>query len=99
MPYIRGAHRLDRSVRNQDESENRALFDKNASYVIAYGELIVAGNMADYEPFEIELKYRSTSAVPSYMQITCTASKYGDYFVGGNGSTLWVDQFSFDWDY
>lgn len=78
---------------------NRALFDKNASYVIAYGELIYSGTMDDYKPFEIELTYRSTSRVPTYMQITCSASKYGDYFTGGSGATLWVDQFSFDWDY
>ena len=79
--------------------KNRSLFDKNASYIIAYGELIYSGTMDSYKPFEIELEYRSTDRVPSYVQITCTASKYGDYFTGGAGSTLWVDQFSFDYDY
>lgn len=79
--------------------KNRNLFDKNAGYIIAYGELVSGEVMDGYKPFEIELKYRDTSRVPSYLQITCTASKYGDYFTGGNGSKLWVDQFSFDWDY
>lgn len=78
---------------------NRQLFDKNASYVIGYGELQNTGTMNDYEPFEIEIKYRSTSIVPIYMVITCCASKYGDYFTGGNGSKLWVDQLSFSYDY
>ena len=77
----------------------RSLFDKNASYVIAYGELVFSGKMDSYQPFEIKLDYRDTSEVPTYMQITCTASKYGDYFTGGNGSLLYVDQFSFDYDY
>lgn len=77
----------------------RNLFDKNASYIIAYGELTYSGTQTSYQPFEIKLNYRSTSRVPSYLQITCTASKYGDYFTGGSGSILFVDQFSFDWDY
>jgi len=77
----------------------RQLFDKNADYIIAYGELVYSGKMSAYEPFEIKLNYRDTSRVPSYLQITCSASKYGDYFTGGNGSVLYVDQFSFDYDY
>lgn len=78
---------------------NRQLFDPNSSSVIAYGELTFSGKQDNYVPFEIELNYRSTARIPSYLQITCTASKYGDYFTGGNGSLLYVDQLSFDWDY
>ena len=76
----------------------RNLFDKNASYIIAYGEL-VCGSKTGWKPFTIELNYRDTSKVPTYLQITATGSKYGDYFVGGEGTMFWVDQFSFDWDY
>ena len=78
---------------------NRQLFDPNSSSVIAYGELTFSGKQDNYVPFEIELNYRATDRIPSYLQITCTASKYGDYFTGGNGSLLYVDQLSFDWDY
>lgn len=77
---------------------NRQLFDKNSPEIIAYGELVYSGNMTAYQPFEIKLEYRDTSRVPTYLQITCAASKYGDYFTGGNGSLLYVDQLSFDWD-
>lgn len=76
----------------------RNLFDKNASYVIAYGELI-QGSDCGWQEFEIELKYRSLFTRPSYIQITCAASKYGDYFTGGPGATLWVDQLSLSYDY
>lgn len=79
--------------------KNRQLFDKDADYVIGYGELIFGGTMESYQPFEIEIQYRSTSKVPSYLQITAAASKYGDYFTGGSGAVLYVDQFSFDYDY
>ncbi len=79
--------------------KNRQLFDSNSSSVIAYGELLYSGTMGDYQPFEIELKYRSTSRIPTYLQITAAASKYGDFFTGGSGAVLYVDQFSFDFDY
>ncbi len=79
--------------------KNRNLFNKDAAYVIAYGELNYSGTMNSFQPFEIKLDYKDTSRIPTYLQITCTASKYGDFFTGGNGAVLWVDQFSFDWDY
>ena len=78
---------------------NRQLFNKDASYIIGYGDLQFSGTMDDYQPFEIEIKYNSTSRVPSYVQITAAASKYGDFFTGGNGAVLYVDEFSFDYDY
>lgn len=78
---------------------NRQLFNKDADYVIAYGELLYSGTMDDYQPFEIELKYRDYFTKPTYIQITCAASKYGDYFTGGNGAVLYVDEFSLDYDY
>lgn len=78
---------------------NRQLFDKNLPSIIAYGELIYSGHMSEWKAFEIPLVYRSTSRVPTYMQITVSSSKYGDYFIGGTGSLLYVDQFSFDYDY
>ncbi len=78
---------------------NRQLFDKNASYVIAYGQLERGTSMEAYEEFEIELEYRSTSIIPSYIMITCASSKYGDYFTGSTSSLLYVDQLSLDYDY
>lgn len=78
---------------------NRQLFNKDADYIIAYGELLYSGTMDDYEPFEIELNYRDYFTSPTYLQITCAASKYGDYFTGANGAVLYVDEFSLDYDY
>ena len=78
---------------------NRQLFNKDADYIIAYGELIYSGTMDNYEPFEIKLEYRDYFTTPTYLQITCAASKYGDFFTGANGATLYVDEFSLDYDY
>lgn len=79
--------------------KNRQLFDSNSSSVIAYGELIRGSDTDGWEEFEIELKYRSTSRIPTYIQVTCAASKYGDFFTGGTGAVLYVDQFSLEYDY
>lgn len=78
---------------------NRQLFDKNSPEIIAYGELVRGSDTNGYQEFEIKLQYRSTSRVPSYIQITCAASKYGDFFTGGRGAVLYVDQLSLHYDY
>lgn len=78
--------------------KNQQLFDKNMASIIAYGELIYSGTMDNYEEFEIKLEYRDTSRIPTYLQITCATSKYGDYFTGGVGAILYIDQLSFGWD-
>lgn len=78
--------------------KNRQLFDKNSPSIIAYGEYQQGSSDSGWHEFEIVLDYRSTSRVPTYLQITCAASKYGDYFTGGTGAVLYVDQFSFVYD-
>ena len=35
---------------------------------------------------------------PTYIVISAAASRYGDYFTGGRGSTLYVDEFEFIYD-
>lgn len=78
---------------------SRQLFDSNASYVIAYGEIQSGESISEWTDFDIELEYRQTNSIPTYIIIVCTASKYADYFTGGEGSTLWIDDFSLGWDY
>ncbi|MDE6027855.1 MAG: PCMD domain-containing protein, partial [Muribaculaceae bacterium] len=78
--------------------KNRQLFDKDSPSIIAYGELLYSGTMEKYKEFEIKLNYRDTSRMPTYVQITCATSKYGDYFTGGTGATLFIDQLSYGWD-
>lgn len=67
----------------------------NDPHIIAYGKLEDNTSSASYKEFEIKLKYRDTERTPKYIVITACASKYGDYFTGGVGSTLLVDEFEF----
>lgn len=65
--------------------------------IIAYGALDL--NETDsYQPFEIRLDYRDVSRTPKYIVIVAAASKYGDYFTGGAGSVLYLDEFEFIYD-
>ena len=79
--------------------KNRQLFNATSPEIIGYGELILGRDTDGWQEFEIEIKYRSTSRMPRYIQITCAASKYGDYFTGGAGTCLYVDDFSLLYDY
>ena len=89
----------DSPVRICTTPSKRQLFDKNDEHIIAYAELNSGKAMTEYEPFELKLDYRVTNRVPKYIVVVCSASKYGDYFAGGDGSTLWVDDFSLEYDY
>lgn len=78
---------------------DRQIFNKNANYIIGYGELERGSSMSGYEEFEIEINYKSTSKAPSYIMVTCASSKYGDFFTGSTSSVLYVDQLSLEYDY
>lgn len=78
---------------------NRHLFDPEASDVIAYGKMECGYDVPEYQQFEFELQYKATDRVPKYILIVASASKYGDYFTGGNGSLLCIDDFELLYDY
>lgn len=83
--------------------ENQKLFDPNASDVIAYGEYTFAeafGEDGQLKKLEIPIMYyeRAKTNAPLYLVIVCSASKYGDYFCGGEGSTFYLDDFELLYD-
>ena len=70
----------------------RQLFDKNDKNIIAYGEFIKGESTSSYQQITIPLTYRATNRTPKMIVVVASASKYGDYFIGGEGSTLWLDE-------
>lgn len=70
----------------------RQLFDPADSHVIAYGELIKGESVNSWTQADIVLNYRYTNRTPKYILIVATSSKYGDFFTGGEGSKLWLDE-------
>lgn len=78
---------------------NRHLFDPADPGVIAYGQVQYGESTSGMIDFEAVLEYRSTSRRPRYILVVASASKYGDYFTGGNGSVLEIDHFNLSYDY
>jgi hypothetical protein len=74
------------------KTATKELFSKDDSNVIAYGEKVLTSATSGdaMVEFEIELDYKKTTVIPSYIILTCSASRYGDYFTGGS-SVLYVD--------
>ena len=66
---------------------------------MAYGKMECAQTIPSYIPFEFEINYKATNRRPKYILVTASASKYGDFFTGGNGSTLYIDDFELVYDY
>lgn len=74
------------------KTKSGQLFDPNGANVIAYGAQIL-DRTADSGMVEltIPLDYLKTNVIPSYILFVASASRYGDYFQGGEGSTLYLD--------
>ena len=71
-------------------------FDPASDAVIAYGELEISDNSnGEYKEFTINLDYRDLTCKPTHVLVVATASKYADYFTGGEGSKLYIDEFEF----
>ena len=52
--------------------------------------------MDDYEKFVIDIEYRN-DRTPKYVVIVAASSVLGDYFTGGDGSALYLDEFRFNY--
>lgn len=76
----------------------RQLFEKTDSHIIAYAELIKGENVSSYQQVDLPLEYWYTNRTPKYIVIVASASKYGDFFTGGTGSKLWIDNFELIYD-
>ena len=81
----------DKPYEVRTNPQDRQLFDKTDAGIIAYGEFVSAKNVSSYEPHTIDLEYRDYRT-PKYLIIVCSSSKYGDYYLAGEGSTLWLDE-------
>lgn len=78
---------------------NRHLFNPDGQEVIAYGAMQYSGTFEEYRSFEITLDYKSTSRIPRYILCVASSSKYGDYFTGGRGAVMYLDDLELHFDY
>jgi len=71
-------------------------FDNDPA-IIAYGRFALSETTDGYVPVTLDLEYRSTR-IPKYVVVVASSSALGDYFTGGRGSTLWLDELEFTYD-
>ena len=65
---------------------------------IAYGEFKSDQEVTTYMKFNIKLAYSNVVDRPTHIVIVSTSSHYGETYVGGIGSTLYVDEFELGFD-
>ena len=75
-------------------------FNPDDESILAYGDAGFEkgqsyGEGGELKELVIPIKWneKARSAKPTHIIIVCSASKYGDYFVGGTGSIMYVDDF------
>ena len=72
--------------------------DDDYDKLVAYGQYTFEGNYGpdgELQALEIPFDYFSNakSVKPTHLVIVCSASKYGDFFNGGEGSLMYLDDF------
>ncbi len=68
---------------------------------IAYAEMIFTSEHNDdgWMKVTIPFDYNNTSAKPTHILISAASSRCGDYFTGGEGSTMYLDDIELLYDY
>ncbi|MDE5812276.1 MAG: DUF4493 domain-containing protein [Muribaculaceae bacterium] len=81
----------------QTKAANRQLFDSNDEHVIGYAEIVLdkATEGDGLVNLSVDINYFRTDVIPSNVIFVASASMYGDYFEGGEGSTLYLDDIEF----
>ena len=69
----------------------RHLFSPNDKRVVAYAQLTQGNDVNEWTSHTLELKYKDNTRIPTHIQVVASSSKYGDYFTGGVGSLLVLD--------
>ncbi len=74
-------------------TKDKSFFDKNDEHIIGFGEIIPTESTPgdDLIPFSIDIEYRATDRIPTYIVIVASASYYGDFFTGSTSSIMWLD--------
>ncbi len=76
----------------------QSLFSKDNPRVIAYGSMTKGTNVPNWTTETITLDYKNTTQAPTHILVVASSSKYGDFFVGGPGSTLTLDNIQLIYD-
>ena len=83
------------------DTANGIFFDQTQANedIIAYARYESSDDTGgQYREFSLELEYWRPDATPEYAIVISCASYLGNYFTGGVGSVMYVDEFEFIYD-
>ena len=81
-----------------DTRNPSSFFDPASPAVIGYGQLPLTTSYSEWQEFTIPLKYVATNRKPTHIVVVCSASRWGDYFIGSTSSVLVVDDLELIYD-
>lgn len=79
-----------------DTTRGSLIHAETDPHVIGRGVMELLEPTDGYVPFTIEIKYRS-SKKPSYIVVNAASSRFGEFFTGGSGSILYLDEFRLEY--
>ncbi len=87
----------DWSAKFRVNTSNKVFLQDDDPSIIAMCDFTSNVATNGYVEFTFPLQYRD-ARTPKYVVIVGAASRLGDYFTGGKGSTLWLDELSLVYD-
>ena len=88
---------LDWSAKFRINTSKKVFLQDDDPSIIAMCDFTSNVTNSNYVEFTLPLQYRD-SRIPTYVVVVGAASRLGDYFTGGKGSTLLLDEFSLIFD-
>lgn len=75
------------------KTKSKQLFSKNDANVVAYAEKVFTEATAGdgLIEFVLPIEYFKQNTTPTRLMFVASASRYGDYFCGGRGSVMYID--------
>lgn len=67
------------------------LMNLKDEHIIAYAQLTQGNDVNEWTTETLTIDYRVKNRTPKYVLMVASSSKYGDYFVGGEGALLQLD--------
>lgn len=75
------------------KSERSLLDPAGDDHILAYSVMETSTSNDTYQEVTLPIRYKVTDRSPKYIVVVASASKYGDYFTGGDASRMWIDDF------
>ena len=67
------------------------LMNLKDEHIIAYAQLTQGNDVNEWTTETLTIDYRVKNRTPKYVLMVASSSKYGDYFIGGEGALLQLD--------